>query len=541
MFCPKLSFPPIGRLMPDKSVETIERLEGPWLDGRATIHSLVLDALAKRGLAKEELRIELAPKYPGEINWAPGALDSLFGKQDTSDRQTKARRLVATISNVLRRPTVGNAAHLYGLLCESDTISVVDAVLSRVRDEIVDRRKALATLSRRLILESPDVEPVKAGVALLGVSGGANDAALISTMGNYEQITIYSVVALSNLLADAEQAIWNMARDVHGWGRVRAVNQLATTKNPEIKNWMLREGFRNTIMYEYLACICATAGELSVALRGNEIDTELLIATGEILSALIRGGPAEEIEDYIDGPAVCVSYLRHMATNPARDVRAVESVFDIKRICERERAERLRSRQGWNAQVFLEIRSLVNAVLQNATIKTIIEEGLSSEDSATFNIAASMASNFGIDSWPLRLTRQRVQALDQWYWLMQTEDPTRIEQVVGLARAQLNLDLIGSGPTTSLGMGLEFADDRALEFILQDLRRFPGIGWDLVRVGLRGRVARARNMAINALRDLGRDAWPSDAMEELRLAAEREPDKNIRQRMRDLIDGQLRR
>ena len=83
----------------DKLVETIERLEGPWSDNRATIHSLVLDALAKRGLAKEELRIELTPKNPGEIGWAPGALDSLFGRQDVSDRQTKARRLVATISN----------------------------------------------------------------------------------------------------------------------------------------------------------------------------------------------------------------------------------------------------------------------------------------------------------------------------------------------------------------------------------------------------------------------------------------------------------
>jgi hypothetical protein len=526
--------------MSDKSVETIERLEGPWFDSRATIHSLVLDAFAKRSLAKEELRIELTPKHPGEISWAPGALDSLFGKQDTSDRQTKARRLVATISNTLRKPTKDSAAHLYGLLCESGTISVVDAMLSRVRDEIGDRRTALAALSRRLILESPDVEPVKAGVALLGVSGVANDAALISTIGNYEEITIYSVIALSNLLADAEQAIWSLARDVHGWGRIRVVNRLATTKNPEIKKWMLREGFRNTIMYEYLAYTCATAGELRVAIRGNEIDTELLTAAGEILSALIRGGPAEEIEDYIDGPAVCVSYLRHMATNPARDVRAVGAVFDIKKLCEREQVERLRNRPGWNAQVFLEIRSFVNAVLRNATTKAIIEGGLSSEDSFTFNIAASMASNFGIDSWPLRLARQSVQQSDQWYWLMQTEDPTRIEQVLGLARAQFNLDVIGSGPTTSLGMGPEFTDDRALDFVLQDLRRFPGIGWDLIRIGLRGRVVRARNMAINALQDWGRDAWPLDAMEELRLAAEREPDKKVRQRMRDLIDRELR-
>jgi len=80
----------------------------------------------------------------------------------------------------------------------------------------------------------------------------------------------------------------------------------------------------------------------------------------------------------------------------------------------------------------------------------------------------------------------------------------------------------------------------AAEFVLQDLKRFPGKGWDLIKIGLCGRVIRMRNMAINALRDLGKEAWLSEAMEELRLATEREPDDEVRQRMRDLVRGQLR-
>jgi hypothetical protein len=522
------------------SVETIEGFDGPWLDERPSIHSLVIDALAKRGLANEELHIELPCENAAEIRWAPGALDSLSGYADSSLRQTSVRRLITAINNTLRRPSKNNAAHLYKLLCETDTISIVDATLSRVMDDIGDRRAALAALSRRLILESPDVEPVKAGVALLGVSGIPDDAVLISAVGCYEEITLYSVVALRNLLADAEHAIWELAKRVHGWGRIQTVERLIGTKNADIRAWMLRSGFRNCIMYEYLACACATTGGLQDAISSHEIDDELLLAVGEILSALVRGGPAESIEDYPDGPSACVAFLRHVATKPVRDVRVIDAALQINKLGESERAEQLRGRPGWSAQVLLDIRSLVNAILQSAEVKAITQEGLASEDFAAFQVAAEIAPSFGIDPWPLRLERQRARHSDQWYWLMQTDDSSRIEKVLALAREQLNLEAIGSGPTTSLGLGPEFKDDSALEFVLQDLKRFPGKGWDLIKVGLCGRVMRMRNMAINALRDWGKEAWPSEAMEELRLATEREPDEKVRERMRDLVRGQLR-
>lgn len=525
--------------MSDMSVAEIESLDGPWLDDRPSIYRLTVEAMAKRGSATKELHIEQPLKDGGEIRWAAGALDSLFGKPDDSALQTSARKLVAAINSTLRQPSKSNAVHLYKLLCETDAVAVVDAMLPRVMDEIGDRRAALAALSRRLITESRDVEPVKAGVALLGVSGTADDTGLISTAGHYEEITLYSVVALKNLLDDPELAIWELAKGVHGWGRIQAVERLAGTKNPEIRRWMLRGGFRNCIMYEYLAYMCAMAGGLRELMAGGEIDVESLVAAGEILRALVRGGPAESIEDYPYGPVVCVGYLRHMATKLAPDVRAIDAVLQIKGLGEAGRAEQLRNQPGWSAQVFFDIRSFVNAILQSAEAKAVIEQGLASDDVITFNIAAEIAPNFGIDAWPLRFERQRSRQSDQWYWLMQTEDPTRIEQVLALARERLDFDLIGSGPTTSLGLGPDFKDDSALNFILQDLRRFPGKGWDLLKVGLRGRTVRARNMAINALRDWGQHVWPSGAMEELRRAAEREPDDDVRQRLQSLAAGQL--
>jgi hypothetical protein len=361
------------------------------------------------------------------------------------------------------------------------------------------------------------------------------DVELVSTIGCFEEITLYSVVALRHLLTEPDEAVWRLARNVHGWGRIQAVERLTDTQDPAIKEWLLREGFRNAIMYEYLAYACAVAGGLYEALAGAEPDDEIIAAAGEILTALIIGGPAQNIEDYEDGAGACVAYLRRLAARPIRDLNAVHAVVRIKSLAEEERAERLRARRGWSAQTFFDVRALSNDILRRPDVRSIIDEGLSSSDDYAFNGAADLAANFSIDSWPLRLERQRSRASDQWYWLMQTQDGARIDEVLALAREQLNLALIGSGPTDSLGLGPDFRDDLALDFVLQDLDRFPGKGWDLMKIGLRGRTIRLRHMAIKALSAWGRAAWPAEAMAELEAAADREPDEEVRKDLQELM------
>ena len=110
-----------------------------------------------------------------------------------------------------------------------------------------------------------------------------------------------------------------------------------------------------------------------------------------------------------------------------------------------------------------------------------------------------MAPYFGIDDWPVRLERQRREPARQFYSLMQTDRRDRIEQVLELARAQLDFDVIGAGPTMSLGIGKEFEDDTELGMVIQDLKPFPGMGWDLLRIGLHNRVCGVRNMSISVL------------------------------------------
>jgi hypothetical protein len=290
-------------------------------------------------------------------------------------------------------------------------------------------------------------------------------------------------------------------------------------------------------MYEYLAYSCAVAGGLSEALSSGAADDEVLSAAGEILTALVNGGPAQDMDDYEDGAAACPAYLRLLSERPAKDLGAVDAVVRIKSLTEERRAERLR-RQGWSARTLLDMRTLTSEYLRRPDVRSLVEERLASANEHLFWRAAELAEHFGIDAWPLRLERQSARTSEQWYFLMQTNDGERIDKVLALAREQLDLALVGSGATGSMGLGPNFRDDRALDFVLQDLDRFPSKGWDLVKVGLNGRTVRLRNMAIKTLRAWGKAAWPSDAMGELGKTAAKEPDEDVRKDLQALMRGE---
>jgi hypothetical protein len=411
-------------------------------------------------------------------------------------------------------------------------------VIERLNQEFTGHRHSLAALARRLVLEAPDLEPLKTGIALLGISGTQSDAETVARVGRHEELTNYSAIALLRLLEQPEPAIWSLAQQVFGWGRIVAVKRLAAC-NPssEMRQWMLREGFRNDIMDEYLAAICATTGDLRSALEAADPDPALLLCAADLLLAMSNPGPTNGIKDYPDGASACVLFLQHMVRHPVKSVHAVDAVVQIREIEERAIGTELRDERHWSAETFLKIRTLAHAVLQNPVARDVVDQTLrNAPDAFAFNVAASLAPTFGIDAWPLRFSKQQARESDHWYWLMETDDRERVQEVMALARSQLDLRAIGSGPTKEI-FAFWSGDDSSLNFILQGLQRFPGLGWDLVRVGLSARGTPTRNGALLTLETWGRGALPAGGDLVLRELAQAEPDDKIRARMLALTPG----
>ena len=122
-----------------------------------------------------------------------------------------------------------------------------------------------------------------------------------------------------------------------------------------------------------------------------------------------------------------------------------------------------------------------------------------------------------------------------WYRLLQQTDENQIDEVVDFATGVLPLEKIATGPDNHLGLGPGYEAHSALDWLLQDLKRFPGRGWELIKAGLCSPVVRNRNMALQAFLAWSRDRWPPEALGLLQKVARSEPNEDLRGRLEKAI------
>jgi hypothetical protein len=501
----------------------------PWGERKALRDFITGTVAAARG-STADLPDEIDA---GGIRFIAGAKDSILGHADGA-AETTAGIVLAAIKALSAKSSSDRAAALYSALTRYPAIDYVDALLSTLAQDKASQDPHVAMIARWLATNAPDREPVKIAIAILGVTSADQDLALLRTLGKHEEFTLYAAVAMSHSSPDPEADMWQLAQEVRGWGRIQIIQRLADTKNSRIREWLIRDGSRNDIMDEYTALICARTGNLIGALRQTDVDAALIKGAGAILAALITGGPAESIEEYSDGAEAAERYLRHLDVRDA-DLEDIQFVRTIETFVD-EGAEAGSYQSQWQSRSTA-IVALANRIKKRPDWITRINQGLASENNAEFWRATNAAKIFGIDPWDAQF-RRLTSGHDEWYSVMQTDDPVRIDRVIELALARLPLDDIATGPADELGLGLTFVPHNALGSVVQELKRFPGKGWLLMRAALRSPVTRNRNMALRALAAWDRNAWPPDAEMMLRKAAKAEPNSQTRTELKKLLAGE---
>ncbi len=470
-----------------------------------------------------------------EIRWIAGGADGASRHYDGADDAAAAAAILAAVTSVVADPTEQTVGHLYRLLIDTNTKDFLERFIALLDEDNIGTAPELAEFARWLATEAPDRRPVKFALALLGECGDSGDEDLFMTFGRHEEFTLFAAVALTRTLPNPEAALWQLARQVHGWGRIQLVDRLKATTNRDIKRWLLREGFRNRVMTEYLAYRCATTGDLRTELAVADPDDALMAGAGEILHALLFGGPAPDMSSYADGPDAVLFFLRHLARRPCKSPDEFLTVRAIKSYVADLPANPGTSR--WTDGIRAEIDALAAALLGRPAWRGLAEAGLRADDVRSFRQAAAVLEALGIDAWEARFERQRAPEADEWFWLMKTDDPARIQRVLDLAEQHVDLDGIASGPANELGLGRPFRQHQLLDWLLQELGRFPGLGWSVVAAALRSPVTRNRHWAVKVLSRWGARSWPSEAPALLERVVAEEPDIELRQRVRNLVDG----
>jgi hypothetical protein len=476
------------------------------------------------------------PQTPGEVSWMAGAFDGVMGHHlggagvavDTAEQLAKA------IVSAGAKPRQRQLTKLYEKARAEDVLTFIDPTiqaLARLRPPTSD----IARIGVWLASESPDREPVKVGIALLGITG-APDGSLLHRLGAHEEFTLYSAVAFTNARENPEPDLLALAKRVHGWGRIHCVEQLRDATDPDITRWILIEGFRNSIMNEYLAYIGATTGALADALADPVPDAEVLTAASEIIDALIMGGPAEDIDDYVDAPIALSRWLNHVE-------HAVVSLGDFLTIrvivafCERDDWDERLGRGTWAAGQRDEIRSAAERLLERPDWAELTEVGLESEDRQAFWQAERAARVLGLDPFPQLLARIDADPLaGPWFQAWQGVDDTRARLLVDRAVRLLDLDEIATGPTTAIGMGPEFTRHAALNWTLQGLREHPHLGAEIIiEAAMKSPSIQNRNGALNLLEATDADDWSLEQRQLLDDLAATDPDEKVRARAADLL------
>lgn len=527
-----------------KRKAAISELAAPWKAERISIYGFLQQHLAEQINPRSFGDIALPDEeqfYQGEaVRWAPGARDGAFGHHGSPGDDEGAGQLFRALKRVSAFPTSENFATLYTRMMQHGALEAADKLFALLHGSRAIDLGRVSALAARIAREGPDREPVKLAIVLLGILSDSTQRDVIFTLGQHDEFTLYAAVALARIVPDSDrEAIWwALAKKVRGWGRIHIVERLAETANSDIRAWLLREGYRNGIMNEYLAYACAKNGNLVSALRRSPIDAALLRGAGNILEALANGGPAEDMTDYDEGVEACLLYVKHVLEMPSADVEHCLPLRAIKMFTEdKERDWNTLTQYGWTIAARQEISVSVDQILARPEWIACIKQALSDEDERRFGTAALAASLFGIDAWTYHFERQKAGKSNSWHALMATDDPGRMDRVLDLALTQFDLASLASGPALELGSRPEFRQHGELDFILQGLDAFPGKGWPFIKAGLQSPVMSNRWKALSVLSAWGRSQWPEECELALFRAQSREPDEDIKKNIKRVLDG----
>lgn len=517
----------------------------PWGQGRIAIYDFLSEHIDndQRGLPEAAASLPDEDIYfSGKPRWVAGGIDGAYGHHGGGGKQEEdAEAVFNAFQTLLKRPSTKHLKSFYQSLLSVSALDVIDILIPRITNS-ENLPQHVLMVGYWLASKAPDREPVKFGLAIVGLFQIADLTDLVTLLGRHDEFTLFSSVALLRMHEEPDKHLWELAKNVDGWGRIQIVERLAETTNPKIRDWMLRKGYKNSVMYEYLACICAETGDLLNALKTSPPDEELLSAAGDIINALIAGigGPGKGMLDYRDGAAATLEYVNHCENKELslQQFLIFERIHDF---VTRDSQTESKRDLGWSSELCSEVAIKAKAIIGRDDWKkkaiSAIEDNLLVEQSPQFNFAIEAARSLGIDVWTYYYSRQKALNDSNWYFLMQTDNHERIAQVIELAETTLPLEEVPHFPPSPFAQGSLYKILNALEILAQELRHYPGMGWKIIKTSLKSPSIRGRNMAIQALQNWGKGNWPEDAIPALKEAYEKETQTDVAETIEKLLSS----
>lgn len=230
----------------------------------------------------------------GKIKWADGAMDGVtlyhMGTSPADENE------LALMEQAVRATGEGNVEKAIELFTELGKLKSALSLIDDLQQFIIEHqtelpiRNVLVT-SAKIIRHSEDRECVKYGLAmleLLNIGGISELISMVSTVGLSDEFTLFALFILMKL-EDGNERVFELAKKVHGWGRIHAVERLEPT-NDEIRNWILMEGVHNDVMPAYSALTCWNKAKVAEIIKGD-LSEDMVKGIRDIINGLMDEGP----------------------------------------------------------------------------------------------------------------------------------------------------------------------------------------------------------------------------------------------------------
>ncbi len=378
------------------------------------------------------------------------------------------KKLLKLFEEQLNDPTTKTRKGTYEKIIFDNIANYSDEFIERFQqaqfDESLVQQEALWLLEH-----AAHREVVKFAITVLGCTDCEKYKELLFTLGMHEEFTPYVLFALKNGTMRANNQIWQLAQTVHGWGKIAAVERLEAT-TPEIKQWLLTQGCRNSIMDEYLAHTCAVKGELDVALYEETISKELYDGAVLIIQALLNERAPKGIEDYPYASAVLSRFVYHARIH----CETLEDFYPLMKISEFLNADNEvweeRFKDQWKHHERTSIEQAIQPFVNDPKWPQIVMDVQQENNLKALEIALF---------YQLDITQNLYDRLEKhptnnelYETVMDTNNRKYIEDICTFAETNLSLSSLSN------------EEQHCLQCIVQGLYEHEGVGLPLIQAAL---------------------------------------------------------
>lgn len=196
-----------------------------------------------------------------------------------------------------------NASSLFcDLAAEYRVVGIIDEIQAQIFERLPSLDEdVLGTFAAKCVAEAAAKPLPKVGLSILELYGEPSMKLKLAmrTLGLSDEYTLFVMWNMRHWKF-ASTELFNLAKKVHGWGRIHIVNEIEADTD-DIRRWLLLNGVDNRVAAFECAAACFVKSDAMRYLRSG-MTYEEFVAVGKILAGLVEGPKSDvsEVEGWQD-------------------------------------------------------------------------------------------------------------------------------------------------------------------------------------------------------------------------------------------------